>query len=261
MSSETTSQSPALRPVVEDQTVDLIIHNLPEHLDDEKTFRAFLAARKIGYAQALPVMNWVLSGDYVSAWHPNSARPKPAEDERQEKEIERLRKEVKRLMFQNELLQTRVVEQRRSLAREARTSDKLHAELVAVRDQNAQILNMQDKYLTLLSDRGRVNDALVAKMAGVEDGLIRMHESYEGQVQHVGENTVVVLYNIDGQLVEQTYERKQFKDGKLPRPGTCVRVLVFVVEYEPKPPTANELESETSDKPSHRKPLTGPIEF
>ena len=165
------------------------------------------------------------------------------------------------LTFQNELLQTRVAEQRRSLAREARNSDKLQVELVAVREQNARLLSLQDKCLTLLSDRGRANDALVTKMAGVEDGLIRMHESYEGQVQYVGENTAVVLYNVDGHLVEQTYAKKQFKDGKLPAPGTCVRILVFVVEYEPKPPSADELERTSSDNPSHRKPLTGPVEF
>ena len=34
--------------------------------------------------------------------------------------------------------------------------------------------------------------------------------------------------------------------------------LVFVVEYEPKPLSADDLERATSDKPSHRKPLSGP---
>ena len=102
---------------------------------------------------------------------------------------------------------------------------------------------------------------MVTKMACEEDGLIRMHESYDGQVQHVGENTALVLFDVDGQLVEQTYEKEQFKDGKLPAPGTCVRVLVFVVEYEPKSPSIDEPERATSDKPSQRKSLTGPVEF
>ena len=175
--------------------------------------------------------------------------------------LEHLRREVERLTFQNELLQSRVAEQRRSLAREARNIDKLHVDLVAVREENAQLLRLQEQHLSLLDDRSRANDALVTKMAAVEDGSIRMHESYEGQVQYVGECTAVVAYNVDGQLIEQTYEKKQFKDGKLPLPGTCVKVLVFLVEYEPKPPSDEDWEHITRDQPSQRKPLDGPDEF
>ena len=235
-----------------------------------RDYLAALAKLQIGGSPTAALQSafegWARDLGIVVIPHHGSPRSRPAVDqsaekERQEKEIERLRKEVDRLTFQNELLKTRVTEQGRSLAREARNSDKLHMELVAVREQNTQFLSVQDRYLTLLSDRGRANDALVTKMAGVEDGLIRMHESYEGEVQHVGENSAVVLYNVDGQLVEQTYEKKQFNDGKLPAPGTCVKVLVFVVEYEPKPSSADEQEHATSDKPSHRKPLTGPVEF
>jgi hypothetical protein len=119
----------------------------------------------------------------------------------------------------------------------------------------------QDHYPSHFPDRSQANGALMTKLMGVEDRLIQMDESYEGQVQHVGENTAVVLYNVDGELVEQTYERKQFKDGRLPRVGACVKVVVFLIEYEPKPPSADEVERATSDKPSHRKPLTGPVEF
>jgi len=185
--------------------------------------------------------------------------------DRQAREIEQLREQVKELTIQNQLLQTRVVEQaksvaeqRNSLSRETRNSDKLHAELFASREQNAKLLDMQDRCVSFLNDRARANDSLVTQMACVANGQIRMHESYEGQVEHVGETTAIVVYNVNGDLVEQTYEKSQFKDGKLPAEGVCVKVLVFVVEYEPKPLSADDLERATSDKPSHRKPLSGP---
>ena len=88
-----------------------------------------------------------------------------------------------------------------------------------------------------------------------------MHESYEGQVQHVGENTVVVVYNVEGELVEQTYEKKQFQDGKLPSRGTCLKTIVCVVEHEPQSPADTESEIDTGDETSQRDTLTGPVEF
>jgi len=285
MSSDKTNPEPALRPEGEEETTAVFTPYKVEQLDDQspqqfvRALLAFLrhsqteeagtAANPRALLRKWRYQNWMhqwSDREFAAVPHHTFSRPRPAADEsaekeRQEKEIERLRKEGERLTVQNELLQTRVAEQRRSLARETRNSDKLHAELVGVREQNGQLLSTQDRFLTLLHDRGRTNDALVTQMAGVEDGLIRMHECYEGEVQHVGENTAVVLYNVDGQLVEQVYERKQFKDGKLPPPGTCVRVLVFIVEYEPKPPSAEELECVTNDRPSRRQPLTGPVEF
>ena len=280
MPSDITNPEPALRPVGGEELAAWFTRYEEEQPEDQdlQSMREWLAAVAKSQTGGAPTASWRSKFlprtaecrgrdlGFVVVPHHGSPRPRPAidesaEEERHEKEIERLRKEVDRLTIQNELLQTRVAEQRRSLAREARNADKLHAELVAVREQNARFLSMQDRYLTLLSDRGRANDALVTKMACEEDGLIRMHESYDGQVQHVGENTALVLFDVDGQLVEQTYEKEQFKDGKLPAPGTCVRVLVFVVEYEPKSPSIDEPERATSDKPSQRKSLTGPVEF
>ncbi len=79
-----------------------------------------------------------------------------------------------------------------------------------------------------------------------------MTETYEGQVDHVGENTAVVVYNVNGNLVEQTYVRSQFINGRLPEVGTCVRVSVVVTEFEP------ELPPDEPEKPTNRRPLTGP---
>lgn len=80
-----------------------------------------------------------------------------------------------------------------------------------------------------------------------------MNETYEGQVEYVGEDTVVVVYNVEGSLVEQTYLKKQFLDGKLPELGACLRITVVVTEFEPELPPYDEIE-----KPTNRRPLTGP---
>lgn len=82
--------------------------------------------------------------------------------------------------------------------------------------------------------------------------MIIMTEEYEGQVDYVGENTVVVVYNVNGNLIEQTYAKEQFINNKLPEYGTCVRVSVTVTEFEPKIPEYNPRTI------THRKPLNGP---
>lgn len=87
--------------------------------------------------------------------------------------------------------------------------------------------------------------------------MILIHESHEGRVEHVADNSVVVVYNVNGNVVEQTYERKQFLNGKLPKIGTCIRTSVVVVEYDPPIPQ----DEPGQDKPTSRKPLEGPINF
>jgi hypothetical protein len=86
-----------------------------------------------------------------------------------------------------------------------------------------------------------------------------MRETYEGRVEHVGENTCVVMYDVNGSLVEQTYEKSQFISGEFPPEGTCVKIKVVLSEFEPEPLPA--LTEEELNKPSHRKPLEGPVEF
>ena len=80
-------------------------------------------------------------------------------------------------------------------------------------------------------------------------GDVLMSGSYDGQVQHVGADSVV-----DGDLVEHMYVRGQFNDGKLPAVGTCVRTMFSVSECGP----TNALEQA---EPVNRMPLVGPIEM
>lgn len=90
---------------------------------------------------------------------------------------------------------------------------------------------------------------------------ILINESYDGQVVHVAEETVVVVYRVNNDLVEQTYVKDQFKGGKFPSVGTCLRVSVTVVEYEPDPPDPNDLINYPDDRHSHRQAVTGDIRF
>src|SRR5688572_23101374 len=86
-----------------------------------------------------------------------------------------------------------------------------------------------------------------------------MRESYIGRIEHVAEDTCVAVYDVNGKLVEQTYEKSQFLKGEFPPEGTCVKIRVLVFEYTPDPPPP--LTEEELNKPSHRKPLEGPVEL
>lgn len=91
-----------------------------------------------------------------------------------------------------------------------------------------------------------------------------MRETYQGQVVHVADETCVCVYNVDGRLIEQTYLKSQFINGKFPELGSCVEIKVLVCTYEPEPPTPEELKQleELDAKIAKvRKPLTGPEEL
>ena len=197
---------------------------------------------------------------YTAALHSFADASDEEADERERHATEnvRLREENERLKVQNELLRTRVAEQRRSLASEQRQPARLESELAACHQQQERFLENQDRMISLLGDRVRANDAIMCQLAAVENGRPRMFEQYFGQVQQVGESTVVVVYSVNGELVEQTYEHGQFKDKRPPKEGACVKVLVFVVEYEPDQNADSEL---TPSEPRHRKRLDGPDEF
>lgn len=62
------------------------------------------------------------------------------------------------------------------------------------------------------------------------DAKLRMFESYEGVVKHADDDQVVVVYEVEEDLVEQTYIAKQFIDGKLPEVGDRLAVFVYVAQ-------------------------------
>ncbi len=60
--------------------------------------------------------------------------------------------------------------------------------------------------------------------------MVEIHEGRHGQ----GNNSVVVLYEIDDDLVEQQYERDQFMDSWLPEEGDRLAVHVHVFQLPSK---------------------------
>lgn len=92
---------------------------------------------------------------------------------------------------------------------------------------------------------------------------VRMAESYEGIVEDVDGDRVVVVYDVRGAIVEQTYERGQFIDGHLPDVGTRLAVFVNVVEIQPDPAGPWEEASDSRHDPAlgRRKSIKGRVVF
>ena len=53
------------------------------------------------------------------------------------------------------------------------------------------------------------------------------NESYQGEVVHVTDNSVTVIFCIDDDLVEQTYDASRFI-GDLPQKGDCLEAIVIM---------------------------------
>jgi hypothetical protein len=86
-----------------------------------------------------------------------------------------------------------------------------------------------------------------------------MSETYRGVVVDASESQVIVQYDVNGDVVEQTYQRDQFIGQQLPELGTWVTVRVTLVESSP--PLVEEVLGHGSlgDEPeTRRRKLTGP---
>ena len=59
-------------------------------------------------------------------------------------------------------------------------------------------------------------------------------DTYRGEVVHADNDSVVVVYDVDGDLVEHIYHREQFVDQKLPPLGTLVESRTVIVELPPE---------------------------
>ncbi len=89
-------------------------------------------------------------------------------------------------------------------------------------------------------------------------------ESYEGDVVESHGGTVVVIYEVGDDEVEQIYEQEQFVDGRLPSEGARLRVRVEVTELPTsKVKTPEKIITEPRDDPGNYGPdkLTEPIDF
>ena len=85
--------------------------------------------------------------------------------------------------------------------------------------------------LDRLAQRDAANNVLLGALVSKVAGRLRMAESYEGEVVSSSDECVVVVFELHGELVEQTYDRKQFVDGRLPGRGYRVAAYVHIVEF------------------------------
>ena len=112
-----------------------------------------------------------------------------------------------------------------------------------------------DKTIDLNLERKRILRAL----ADAESGQLRMIECYEGIVRHVDGDEVVVVYEVEGDLVEQTYRRGQFIDGNMPNVNDQVAVHVRVIAIPPgtcSEDDASEEDLKPSDGDDHAESLS-----
>lgn len=77
-----------------------------------------------------------------------------------------------------------------------------------------------------VSQSANDEQARIAKMAV----RVRIAESFSGVVAHVGEDEVVVVFDVNNDLVEHVYHRRQFIDKLLPKEGQCLTVSVRVTD-------------------------------
>ena len=90
-----------------------------------------------------------------------------------------------------------------------------------------------------------------------------MIEQYEGVVEHVQGDSVTVVFEIEGDVVEHEYERSQFIDGRLPEEGDRLSVYVHVVHGPDQTQDDAALDDDELNEQDdyERRTITGPIEF
>jgi hypothetical protein len=103
----------------------------------------------------------------------------------------------------------------------------------------------------------RVLDQLInakRELMGLRDALAdsdetktRMVEYYEGVVRHRDVNEVVVAYEVENDIIEQTYQRDQFIDGNMPALRDHLSVLVRLANVRPDRQSETDGESEWPD--------------
>lgn len=86
-------------------------------------------------------------------------------------------------------------------------------------------------------------------------------ESYNGVVEYKFRNdTITVVYEVNGSVVEQTYVRNQFLGG-LPEVGTKLIVCVQILSVESDESDEPDATDESVKEPTRRRSITEPLEF
>ena len=99
----------------------------------------------------------------------------------------------------------------------------------------------------------QANRELLKALTSRTGGQLRLAESYEGVVKHVGKDEVVVVYEQGDDLVEHTYTRDQFLNSELPERGARLKAYVHVVQLPIKPEDDSDTTSEDSIEQRRRR--------
>lgn len=117
-------------------------------------------------------------------------------------------------------------------------------------DPGAALMRLATQFAHSESGLSRANQMRTIAEASV-GARHCMFESYEGVVKHVDDDQVIVVYEVEEDLVEQTYVAKQFVDGKLPKPGDRLAVFVHVAQL---PDEQDETMGEKASDEQRRRP-------
>lgn len=156
----------------------------------------------------------------------------------------------------NRVQRSRLSEERRAAATANRINDQLQ--------QRLDVLQKRlDRQFDLINERARANDVALAALASKSQGRLLTYETLQGEVIEVSEAEVVVRFDTGDDLVEQTYDLRQFTLGKTPAEGDQLAVYVHVALVAPPPLAAGtESKADLHDSPRPRRNvITGDHRF
>jgi aminopeptidase N len=156
----------------------------------------------------------------------------------------------------NRVQRSRLSEERRAAATANRINDQLQ--------QRLDVLQKRlDRQFDLINERARANDVALAALASKSQGRLLTYETLQGEVIEVSEAEVVVRFDTGDDLVEQTYDLRQFTLGKTPAEGDQLAVYVHVALVAPPSLAAGtESKADLHDSPRPRRNvITGDHRF
>ena len=111
------------------------------------------------------------------------------------------------------------------------THSELVTEVGSLRTQLNDLRRRYEENMDALIDAHRELEHSARSVATDDQSSnVRMMERYFGVVRHVDEETVVVTYEVDDDIVEQIYRCDQFLEGRVPKLNDQLSVEVRVVD-------------------------------
>jgi hypothetical protein len=180
---------------------------------------------------------------------------KPVGEEALRERIAELEEKLAEAERVNSAQHSRLIEERRAATTANRINDQLQKRLDELEER-------LDRQFNIINERARANDAALAALAAKQQGRLLVYEALQGEVIEVSEAEVVVRFDTEDDIIEQTYEVDQFTLGKIPAVGDQLAVYVHVALVPPPAETVHESKSETHEPPYRRRNvITGDHRF